>query len=1032
MSRPSRCLATLFLLSFSLLAQSQSTEHHRPPNKKPDLTGLNFANPTLYSSGGVYSLSVAAADVNGDGKLDLVVANDCVSSSDCNGSVAVLLGNGDGTFQSAQTYGSGGYGAVSVAVGDVNTDGKLDLVVVNECESSSQCQSPGVVGVLLGNGDGTFQPALIYGTGMLAPGLHASVAISDLNGDGKFDLVIANQWQSSSDHDGDLAVLLGNGDGTFQTAVTYYAGGLYTRGVAIGDVNGDGGPDLLAANFATSTVGVLLNAGDGTFQTAATYPVGGECWNVATGDFNGDGKVDLACAEQGQNLVAMVGVLLNNGDGTFQTVVNYGAGGTEAQAVAVADINGDGNLDLIVANTISNNIGVLLGKGDGTFPAGAAFNTNAYQPQSVAVGDFNGDGKPDLAAANYCLTSSNCTGAVSVFLNTSISPTSISLASSPDPSTFGQTVTFTATVSSEGFKGIPTGTVIFYDGNIEVQIGTAILSDTGVATLTTSTLAVGDHIVFAIYGGDPNFESSASSNLDQTVQGAVIQISATTLSFSNQTVGTSSTPQNVFIQNTGNISLSITSIAFAGTNSTDFSETDNCGTSVGPGGSCTIYVSFTPTGVGGRNASLLISDNAPRSPQSVVLGGTGVQATTNTALISSLNPSAFGQSVTLTATVSTQSSVNPTGVVSFLDGTTTIGSANLSSSKTAAVTTSTLSVGSHSITASYSGDLNFIGSTSSVLNQVVQGAVVYLSTIKINFGNQTVGVSSTSQSVMLTNNGNIALTISSIGIAGMNTADFSQTNNCGSSVAAGTNCTISVWFTPTATGPRSANVTIRTNAAKGTATISLSGTGVQPSILLSPASLIFPTQVVFTNSKSQTVTLTNSGLGILKITKIASNGSFNQTNTCGSSVAAGSSCIFTVTFRPTAIGTLTGSIAITDNALLSPQKITLNGTGTYIQLAPTSLNFGNQPVGTKSLPKKITLSNKGSVAVSISDISVVGTNSSDFAETNTCGSSLAAGASCFITVTFTPSAKGPRSASMAVSDNGGGSPQKVTLQGTGT
>jgi hypothetical protein len=149
-------------------------------------------------------------------------------------------------------------------------------------------------------------------------------------------------------------------------------------------------------------------------------------------------------------------------------------------------------------------------------------------------------------------------------------------------------------------------------------------------------------------------------------------------------------------------------------------------------------------------------------------------------------------------------------------------------------------------------------------------------------------------------------------------------------------------------------------------------------------------------------------------------------------VAAGASCTFTVTFRPTTIGTLMGTVSITDNAANSPQTIALTGIGTYIQLSPTSLNFGNQPVGTKSLPKKITLSNKGSVAVSITGISITGTNAGDFAETNTCGTSVAAGASCFITVTFTPSATGKRSASVSVTDNGGGSPQKVGLAGTGT
>ena len=180
------------------------------------------------------------------------------------------------------------------------------------------------------------------------------------------------------------------------------------------------------------------------------------------------------------------------------------------------------------------------------------------------------------------------------------------------------------------------------------------------------------------------------------------------------------------------------------------------------------------------------------------------------------------------------------------------------------------------------------------------------------------------------------------------------------------------------------------------------------------------------------VTLTNTGLGILSIASISVSGPFNQTSTCGLTVAPGGSCAFSLTFQPTTIGILPGAVSITDNALGKTQKIALTGIGTYIQLSPASLNFGNQPVGTKSLPKKITLSNKGSIAVSVTSILVTGSSAGDFAQTNTCGNTVAAGASCFVTVTFTPSTTGTRTAVISVSDNGGGSPQRVSLTGTGT
>jgi hypothetical protein len=212
----------------------------------------------------------------------------------------------------------------------------------------------------------------------------------------------------------------------------------------------------------------------------------------------------------------------------------------------------------------------------------------------------------------------------------------------------------------------------------------------------------------------------------------------------------------------------------------------------------------------------------------------------------------------------------------------------------------------------------------------------------------------------------------------------------------------------------------------------LSGVGVSPAVTFSPTSLTFPDQTVFTTSGAKNATLTNTGLGILTVGSIAASGPFAQTNTCGATVNPGASCTITVTFKPKAKGALTGSVSVTDNAPGSPQALPLTGTGTYMQFSPASRAFGTQPVGTHSLPEKIALTNKGSVTVSIAKISIAGANAADFTQTNTCGKSLASGASCFITVTFTPAAKGRRIAAIAVSDNGGGSPQTAVLIGTGT
>jgi hypothetical protein len=371
----------------------------RPPagrrrTSKPRLERLEvrclpgFLAPLAYAAGGL-PVSVAVGDFNGDGKLDLAVVNYWINN------VSVLLGKGDGTFLPAGSSDTG-YHPLCVAVGDFNGDGKPDLAVANY----SYPFTNGSVSVVLGNGDGTFQPALNF----LAGSGPCSVAVGDFNGDGLLDLAVAN----SSDYYGNrsgVSVLLGNGDGTFQPALNYAAGSEFTA-VAVGDFNGDGKQDLAVANsnylYTNGSVSVLLGQGDGTFQFAGSYAAGYYPHSVAVGDFNNDGIFDLAVANY---LTNSVSVLLGKGDGTFQPAVNYPTGPSPS-SVAVGDFNGDGKLDLAVANAGSwpffsdGSVSVLLGKGDGTFQATVNYAAGT-RPSSVAVGDFNGDGFPDLAVANF-------------------------------------------------------------------------------------------------------------------------------------------------------------------------------------------------------------------------------------------------------------------------------------------------------------------------------------------------------------------------------------------------------------------------------------------------------------------------------------------------------------------------------------------------------------------------------------------------------------------------------------------------------
>jgi len=406
--------------------------------RSPVLGPVTFRKAVPYKTSGYNPYSVAIADVNGDGKLDLIVANEEQSKSNPEGSISVMLGKGDGTFHAAVNYDSGGQSAYSISVADVNGDGKLDLVVANGC-LGSDC-STGSVGVLLGKGDGTFKKAVTYGSGA-ASVFGSHVAVGDLNGDGKLDLAVATTGTTCCS-EGFVGVLLGNGDGTFRKAKTYSTGGFDAIGwVEIADVNGDKKPDLVVANYCATqcsyppvegSVGVLLGNGNGTFRAVKTYPSGGDgTVSVAVADLNKDGKLDILVANCGPEACGPgspggnVGVLLGNGNGTFKPAVNYPAANSPFDVVA-ADVKGDGKLDIVVSNwgtpnaaTNDGAVTVLQARGNGTFRPAQTFPSGGAEAPSVAVADVNKDGRPDIVLA--CVADAlnqRSTGVVTVLINT--------------------------------------------------------------------------------------------------------------------------------------------------------------------------------------------------------------------------------------------------------------------------------------------------------------------------------------------------------------------------------------------------------------------------------------------------------------------------------------------------------------------------------------------------------------------------------------------------------------------------------------
>lgn len=424
---------------------------------------LNFSKTDFVT--GLAPSSISAGDLDGDGKVDLALAN-----YDSN-SVSVLLNNGTGGF-SAKTDFAAGLSPRGLTTADLNGDGKLDLAVANYDSDN--------VSVLLNNGTGGFSPKIDFATGTGPRGL----TTADLNGDGKLDLVVANRNANT------ISVLFGNGSGAFSPA-TNFATGARPVNVSVGDLNGDNKLDLVVANFSANTVSVLLGNGNGTFAAKTDFATGSRPGSVSIGDLNSDGKLDLVVANRSGNNVS---VLLGNGNGTFAAKADFATGSRPA-SVSIGDFDGDGKLDLATANYDSGNVSFLLGNGDGTFAAKTDFAVGT-RPASLSVKDFNGDGKLDLAVANY--GSNN----VSLLLNTAsfaptvtlpgqaiaytengaailLDPTATVTDNSPNFNTGNLTVRFSnGGTAADRLTIVPGGNVAL-DGKIVKVGGTAIGTYTG-------------------------------------------------------------------------------------------------------------------------------------------------------------------------------------------------------------------------------------------------------------------------------------------------------------------------------------------------------------------------------------------------------------------------------------------------------------------------------------------------------------------------------------------------------------------------
>src|SRR5579859_3087775 len=643
------------------------------------------SSPTYNADNNPYA--IAAGDFRHNGKTDVAVVN--FSSND----VSVFLGNGDGTFQPAVNY-AVGKSPVAIGVGDFNGDGKLDIVTANLTDTN--------LSVLLGNGDGTFQAA--KNTALAALSNPRGLAVGDFNGDGKLDVAVS----FSGSFYKTVRIMAGNGDGTFSIGSSVAAGSL-PEFVIAGDFNGDGALDFAVADYGSNIITVALNNGSGSFPVTHTYTVGSSSSSapnsIAVGDFNGDGKADLAIANFNDNNIS---VLLGNGNGTFQNAVNYPVGVSPTSVIS-GDFDGDGFADLAVANSdpFSFNpgtVGILLGDGAGNFQAQQTF-TVGLQPFSLVAADFNGDSILDFAVANE---NSAGNGNVGVSLNQLCPVTHLGV-TAPSTTTVGASFTIGVTAFNDynrvaaGYNGL-----VFFtssDGGAQLPLPyTFVPADNGSHTFVNAAIlrAAGSQLVISRDNANHSIYGASSITVNQATTGTAL---ALTSGNNPSTYGQSLTyTATVSPQFTGTPTGTVT--FFDGTNS--------LGPGTPAGGATWTLGTSTLTGGPHTITAAYGGDSNFTGSGSAALAQTVNQATISIAVTASPLPFRFRQMVTVSATLtpSGPAPTSPTGMVTFKDGGTTIGTGTVNGTGHASFQTNQFAMGIHVITAVYAGDTNFAGNNS--------------------------------------------------------------------------------------------------------------------------------------------------------------------------------------------------------------------------------------------------------------------------------------------------------------------------------
>ena len=496
---------------------------------------------------------------------------------------------------------------------------------------------------------------------------------------------------------------------------------------------------------------------------------------------------------------------------------------------------------------------------------------------------------------------------------------------------------------------------------------------------------------------------------------------STVRNFGSVGLGSTSAASTVTLRNgSTTVALLVSNVAVTG----DFAQTNNCGSSVPARGSCVITLTFAPTATGARTGTLTVTDNATPATQTAALAGTGVAAVTITPTSRAFNNVAIGStSVARTFTVANNGSAAMAFSVSHsanFTETDNCASVAAHGSCTINVVFAPTAPGTvnGTIGVSYSG-------SGSPLSVVVTGtgiAPVSVTPTSRALGNVAVGSLSAAKTFTVFNSSAAAIAFTMTP-----SANFTETDNC-ASVAAGASCTINAVFAPTTSGAATGTIAISYSGFGSPLSVSLTGTGVAP-LTVTPTSQAFGNVALGTISATKAFTVTNRGTTAQPLT-ITPSAPFTQTNTCGSSLAGGASCTINVAFAPTTAAAASGTIAVSYPGMLTPVTVAVTGTGIApVTITPASLAFSTtQRVGIASAAQAVTIRNRATTPLTIQSIVA---SPADYTQTNNCGASLAANATCNVNVIFNPHVTGSIPGTLTISDSALGSPQTVALTGTG-